>query len=33
MRSAVKHGFIKIGLAKMRIHRGKCRVTWWYGTI
>lgn len=30
MRSVPKNGFIKIGLAKRRIRRGKCTVTWWY---
>jgi GNAT superfamily N-acetyltransferase len=30
MRSLAKNGFIKIGLASKRFHRGKCKVTWWY---
>ena len=30
MKSAVKHGFVRIGLAKLRFHGDKCQVTWWY---
>jgi hypothetical protein len=30
MKSAVKHGFTRIGLARMRFSHGKSKVTWWY---
>lgn len=29
MNSAIKHGFNKIGLARIRYHHGRCKVTWW----
>lgn len=30
MRSLAKNGFVRIGLARKRFRRGKCKVTWWY---